>query len=120
MDLLIPVNELADAVLDTDSRLEPEHASGMNQIGIRQPDITRLIGMALDARLLTQRLGDEGDQAVESHAFTAAQIDRLDRAGSCTGGPVERGEDAVQAVGNIGIVALTRSIPVHPHRAPAG
>ena len=91
----------------------------MDQIGIRQPHVSRLIGMTLDARFLTQRCGDERDQTVEAHACAATQIDRLHRTGSSTGGPVERGEDAVQAVGNIGIVALTRPIPVHPHRAPA-
>src|SRR3989442_15697585 len=120
MNLLVPVNELADTFLDPDARLEAQHASGMHQIGIRQSHVARLIGVTLDARFLTQSLGDERDQAVETHAFAAAQIDRLDRAGRRASGPFERGENAVQAVGNIGVVALTRPIPMHPHRTSAG
>src|SRR5437870_9813470 len=108
MDLLVPVNEFADAFVNTNARLEAQYASGMDQIGIRQPHVSRLIGIPLDARFLTQRLGDERDQAVEAYALAAAQIRRFDRAGSGSDGPIERGEDAVQTVGNIGIVALTR------------
>jgi len=52
MDLLIPVNELRMPSSIPTRRLEPEHASGMNQIGIRSAGHHRLIGMALDARLL--------------------------------------------------------------------
>src|SRR5438034_1922748 len=120
MNLLVPVYELADAFRDADARLEAQHASGVGQIGIGQPHVARLIGLALDARFLAERRGDERNQAVEAHAVAAAQIDCLDRAGSRTSGPLERGEDTVHAVGNIGIVALARPISMHPHRASPG
>src|SRR5438876_359465 len=79
MDLLIPVDEFADPFLDPDARLETQHASGVRQVGIREPHVTWLIGVALDVRFPTQRLGDQRDQPVETHALAAAQVDRLDR-----------------------------------------
>jgi hypothetical protein len=66
MNLLVPVNEFADAFVNTNARLEAQHASSMDQIGIRQPYVSRLIGIPLDARFLTQPLGDERDQPVEA------------------------------------------------------
>src|SRR3989442_12880813 len=98
MDLLVPVNEFADAFVNTNARLEAQYASGMDQIGIRQPHVSRLIGIPLDARFLTQRLGYERDQAVEAYALAAAQIRRFDLAGSCSGGPFQRGEETVLTV----------------------
>src|SRR5579859_7916707 len=98
MNLLVPIDELANAFLDPHARLEAEHASRMGQIGIRQPDITGLIGVALDARLPTERLGDERDQAVKANALPTTEIDRLDGTGRRPARPLQRGQNAVQAV----------------------
>src|SRR5690349_24585068 len=99
MNLLVPRDELADAFLDSHPRLEAEHARGVGQVGIRQSDVARLIGMALDVRFPTERLGDEGDQPVETNAITTTEVDRLDGTGCRPAGPLQRGQDAVQAVG---------------------
>ena len=90
----------------------------MREIGVRQPHVPRLIGVALDRRLLPQCPGDERDQAVQPHARPAAQIHRLDGAGRRPRRPVQGGQNAVQGVGNIGVVALARPIPMHPDRPP--
>src|SRR5204862_3119157 len=115
MKLLVPGDELADAFLDTDLRLEPEHAAGVHQIGIGQPDVSGLVRMALDARFLAQCGADQRDQAIQADSLAAAKIHRLHGPGRGSAGPREGGKDAVQAVGNIGIVALARPIPVHPN-----
>src|SRR5438552_18232493 len=77
MDLLIPVDEFADPFLDPDARLETQHASGVRQVGIREPYVTWLIGVALDARFPTQRLCDQRDHPVGTHARAVGQVPRL-------------------------------------------
>src|ERR1051326_4774252 len=67
MNLLVPVDELADALLDADTRPKPQHAPRAREIGIRQPHVPWLIGVALDPRLLAQRRGNERDQAIQPH-----------------------------------------------------
>src|ERR1041384_2146246 len=68
MNLLVPVDELADALLDADTRPKPQHAPRAREIGIRQPHVPWLIGVALDPRLLAQRRGNERDQAIQPPA----------------------------------------------------
>jgi len=65
MNLLVPIDELADAFLYPDARPEPEDTARVREIGIGQPDVPRLIGMPLDASLPTQRRRDQGDEAIE-------------------------------------------------------
>src|SRR6266705_1303443 len=120
MHLLVPVDELANPFLDSDARLEAQHATRVRQIGVRQPHVAGLIGKALDACFSIQRRRDQRDQPVEAHALASAEVHRLDRPGGRAGRPVQRRQDAVQAVGNIGVVTLARPIPVHAHRPIPG
>src|SRR5439155_27271437 len=68
--------------------------------------------------LAPERAADQLDQVVEPHPRPAPDVDRdgdpgLPRGGP--GGPLHRGQDAVHTIGNIRIVALARSVAVHPH-----
>ena len=92
----------------------------MREIGIGQPNIAGLIRMAFDARLASQRRLDHGDQAIEPDPGAAAQVHRLHGPRSGAPGPLQPGENAVQRVGNIGVVALARSVAVHPDRPSPG
>src|SRR5438876_2480335 len=116
MNLLVPVNELADPFLDADARLEAQHPAGMDQIGIRQSHVARLIGVAFDDGVLAQGLSNQRDQPIQAHPLAAAKIDRLDRTGRSAGRPLQGGKDAVQAVGNIGIVATAWTASLPPWR----
>src|SRR6184192_1226281 len=77
MYLLVPAHEVLDSLLDADLGPVAELALGAAQIGRRQPHVARLIGMALDPHLLSQRVPDQLDQAVQPHPRTAADVDRF-------------------------------------------
>jgi hypothetical protein len=52
MNPLVPVNKPADSFLYSDARAETQHTSGVDQIGIGESHVPRLVGVALDAGLL--------------------------------------------------------------------
>ena len=84
----------------------------MCEIGIGQPDVPRLIRMALNASVLTQRRRDQSDEAIEPDPGAPAQVHRFDRSFRRARRPLQPRQNAVQRVGNIGIVALARPVAV--------
>src|SRR5438093_11556506 len=76
MYLLVPAHEVLDSLLDADLGPVAELALGAAQIGRRQPHVARLIGMALDPHLLSPRVPDQLDHAVQPHPPPAAHVDR--------------------------------------------
>src|SRR6266540_6474599 len=114
MNRLVPADELPNAFLDPDRGPVPELALGAAQVRRGKLDVARLVAVALDPDLAPQRLPDQVDQSVESHARPAADVDRFGEPPPSRprpGSPFHGGEDAVHAIRNIGIVALTRPVP---------
>src|SRR5260370_41474037 len=72
--------------------------------------------MSLNHRRATHGLANQADQPVEPHARAAADVEGNARAHGRAVGPRYRTQDARHGVRNIGIVALTRTVPVHADR----
>src|SRR5256714_12116091 len=115
MNLLVPAYELANAFLDSDLRPESQHRAGMLEIRVCQPHVPRLIREPLDLCLASQRRSDEGDEAVETHSRPTTQVYPFNSARRHAAPPLQTGAHALPGVGNIGIVALPRPVPVHPN-----
>src|SRR5437016_9972514 len=118
MGLLVPTGEAADPVLDPHLRAVAQVALGAAQIRGRDRHVARLVGPPLDAQLAPQGLGDELQQAVESHPRATTDVERGARRGARVRHPVQRRDRARHRIRNIGVVALARSVPVHRDRVP--
>src|SRR2546430_12503024 len=91
MDLLVPPDEVRDALLDADLGPVVELALGPPQVGGRQPHVPRLVRVPLDPHASPQGPSDQLDQPVQPHARAAADVERFGpsaRAG--TSGPFHR------------------------------
>src|SRR5256885_17252352 len=113
MDLLVPPYEVRNPFLDADLGPVVELTLRPPQVGGRQPDVPRLVGVPLDPHATPQGPSDQLDQPVQPHARAAADVERFGpSAGARTSGPFHRGKNPGHAIRNIGIVALARPVAV--------
>src|SRR2546427_325671 len=77
MDLLVPPDEVRDALLDADLGPVVELALGPPQVGGRQPHVPRLVGVPLDPHASPQGPSDQLDQPVQPHARARSSRARL-------------------------------------------
>src|SRR3989440_8154613 len=77
MDLLVPPYEVRDPFLDADLGPVVELTLRPPQVGGRQPDVPRLVGVPLDPHATPQGPSDQLDQPVQPHARAAADVERF-------------------------------------------
>src|SRR2546421_3311009 len=77
MDLLVPPYEVRDPFLDANLGPVVELTLRPPQVGGRQPDVPRLVGVPLDPHATPQGPSDQLDQPVQPHARAAADVERF-------------------------------------------